>query len=234
MSFNLSGRIAALLAAAAVIVVLLVGWFLLISPQRGKAAELGTKIDQTQVEIASTQAYVNSPVTRRAIHDVKRLQKVLPDDPKMSQILRQLSEAARAAQVRVDTITPSAVVPSTGGEAVPISLAVSGHYFNISKFLHILRTQVDVRGSVVRGSGRLYSIDGIQFSAGSGSIGGSSSVASTETSGSSGTGTITASITLNAFVFATPPSALTAPGGTTTPDATASTDSSTAVAPASP
>jgi hypothetical protein len=209
---NLSGRVAALLAGAAVVVVLLVGWFLLVSPQRSKAADLSTKISATQAQVESTQAYVDSPRTKQAVHDLKRLQKVLPDDPKMSQILRQLSAAAAASGVSLDTIGPSGAIPSTGGEAVPIMLSVTGHYFNLSRFLHLLRTQVMVKGTAVKGSGRLYSVDSIQFSGG-----GAAAASSTGGAASAGSAPITASIALNAFVYS-PTSAAPATSTETTTD----------------
>jgi type IV pilus assembly PilO-like protein len=186
---NLSGRVAAALAAAAVLVVVLAGWFFFVSPERSKAADLSTKIDGTQAQVVSTQAYVDSPVTKRAVHDLKRLQRVLPDDPHMSQVLRQLSAIATSSQVSLAGITPTTPVPSGGGEAVPIALTVTGHYVNISKFLHAVRTDVGVKGTAIKGSGRLFSVDSIQFSGGGASATGP------------GSSVISASIALNAFVY---------------------------------
>jgi type IV pilus assembly PilO-like protein len=190
---NLNGRVAAALAAAVVLVAVLAGWFLFVSPERSKAADLNTKIDQTQVQVISTQAYVNSPVTKRAVHDLKRLQGVLPDDPRMSQVLRQLSAIAKSAQVSLDGITPATPVPSGGGEAVPIALTVTGHYVNISKFLRDVRTDVSVKKTAIKGSGRLFSVDNIQFSGGASATGTSSTDA--------GSSVISAAIALNAFVY---------------------------------
>jgi hypothetical protein len=214
---NLSGRVAALLAGAAVVVVLLVGWFLLVSPQRSKAADLSTKISATQAQVESTQAYVDSPRTKQAVHDLKRLQKVLPDDPKMSQILRQLSAAAGASGVSLDTISPAGAIPSSGGEAVPITLSVTGHYFNLSRFLQLLRTQVLVKGTAVKGSGRLYSVDSIQFSGG-----GAPAAAGSTGTGGGGSAPISASIALNAFVYSPTPVAPVTPTDTTTDLSTSS------------
>jgi Pilus assembly protein, PilO len=223
-SLNLSGRVAALLAGAAVLVVLIAGWLLLVSPQRSKAADISAKTAQTQAQVVSTQAYIDSPSTRRAVQDLKRLQAMLPDDPKMSQILRQLSAAAGTAGIALNSISPGAAIPSSGGEAVPISLAVTGHYFNISRFLDLLRAQAGVKGTTIVGSGRLYSIDSIQFS------GGGAATAATGASGTStssgGPAPISASLALNAFIYspvaATPPVA-----ATTTPSSTTSTTTTT-------
>jgi hypothetical protein len=229
---NLSGRMSALLAGAVVLVVLLAGWFLLVSPQRSKAANLSVKIDSTQAQVASTQAYVDSPQTKRAVHDLKRLQLVLPDDPKMSQILRQLSAASGTAGVSLDNITPGVLTPSSGGSAVPIALTVTGHYFNISRFLRILRRQVDVKGTTIRGSGRLYTVDGITFNGGSG--------AATTSSGTSqaGESAISAAIALNAFVNGAAAPVASATTDTTSSDTTStdttSTDTTTTAGASSP
>jgi hypothetical protein len=212
---RLSGRVAALLAGGVVLVVLLAGWFLLVSPQRSKAASLGVKIDQTQAQVASTQAYVDSPATRRAVHDLARLRVALPDDPRMSQILRQLSATAGLSQISLDTITPAAAIPSAGGEALPISVSVTGHYFNISRFLHLLRNRIDVKKNTIAGSGRLYSVDGIQFA------GGTSPSSSSGSSDGSGAGAaISATIMLNSYLFSSALAPVT--GTATTADATSS------------
>jgi hypothetical protein len=210
---SLSGRLAAALAGAAVLVVLLVGWFVLVSPQRSKAASLATNIDATQVQVEATQAYVDNPATKKAVHDLKRLKKVLPDDPKVSQILRQLSAAAAASGIALTTIGPGAAVASSGGEAVPVSLSVSGHYVNLERFLHLLRTQVVLKGTDIKGSGRLYAVENIQFSGG-----GATASADGTTAASSGSAPLSTSIALDAFVYATPAAvpAATTPTDTTT------------------
>jgi hypothetical protein len=221
-SLNLSGRIAALLAAAAVLAVLIVGWLVLLSPERSKAADLAAKTDQTQAQVTATQAYVDSPSTKQAVHDLKRLQTMLPDDAKMSQILRQLSAAAGNAGIQLNSISPTTAVPSNGGEAVPISLGITGHYFNLSRFLQLLRAQADVKGTKIVGSGRLYSVDSISFSGG-----GTATPATGAGSGGGGTAPISASLALNAFIYspvaATPPAATT----TTTPSSDTGTTTTT-------
>jgi hypothetical protein len=223
--FNLSGRVAALLAGAAVIVVLLVGWFLLVSPQRSKAADLGVKINDTQAQVVATQAYVDSPSTKRAVHDLKRLKQVLPDDSQMSQVLRQLSAAAGTAGVSLDTITPASAIPSNGGEAVPIALSVTGHYFNIVHFLNLLRAEVRVKSSAIHGSGRLYSVDSIQFAGGASAPG--AEPTTTTTTSSQGSSLISAKLALNTYVFSTLPATPTTTTGTTSSDTTSSDTTST-------
>lgn len=195
MIAGISGRLAALIAAAVILLVALIGWLLLVSPQRSKAADLSAQVGVTDAKIAATQAYVSNPATKRSIADLKRLRKVVPETPQVSHILRQLTAAARESNISITSITPGAVSPTSGGQSQPISLATRGHYFGLSKFMHILRSEVLLRGSTIKGSGRLYSVDSIQFS------GGGSAPSPGTTSTSPDTSVITANITLNAFFF---------------------------------
>lgn len=199
MIARINGRLAALLAVCTFLVVVLVGWYAFVAPQRSKAASLDSQIGTVQGQIASTEAYVHSPVTKRYKAELRRLQRAIPANVQMSQILRQLSWAAARSGVSVTGITPGALVPSAGGQAVPITLAVQGHYFRLSNFLHLLRTRTQVKGKTVAVSGRLYSVDSIQF-------GGAAATPQTSSS------LITASVTLNAFVSTPAP----APPPTTT------------------
>jgi Pilus assembly protein, PilO len=190
---NLSGRLAALVAAAVVLAVLILGWFVLVSPQRSKISTLDSQIDQTNTQIATTQAYVSNPATKKAIAQLPRFKAMVPDNPRMSRVIRQLAAAASSAQVQLDGITPGPQAANGSAQAVPITLTVEGHYGRLSKFLHLLRAQARVDGTQVIGRGRLYSVSAIQFTSGASS-------SSTGGAATGGNGGITATITLNAFV----------------------------------
>ena len=151
---RINGRVAALIAACAVLVVLLVGWFAFVSPQRSKAARLGDQVDSLQAQIASTEAYLKSPEAKNAPRELRRLKLIIPDDIQMSQIIRQLANAASRAGVKVTAIAPGGLVPSAGGQAVPISVTAQGHYFRLAKFFHILRSEADLRSNTIHGRGR--------------------------------------------------------------------------------
>jgi Tfp pilus assembly protein PilN len=206
---RINGRLALLLAVAGLLTFLLVGWYAVISPQRSKAAALSTQIDDTSAKLAATQAFLQSPAAHESVADLRRLGAVLPDDVKMSEILRQLAWASRLSGVSITSITPSAPVASTGAQAVPIALVVNGHYFRIAKFMHLLRTRAEVKNGEVQASGRLYAIDNIAFS-----------------SGDKG-GLITATLALNAFVYGTVPSPT---SGSTTGAASATATTTTTTA----
>jgi Pilus assembly protein, PilO len=196
---RINGRLALLLAIVGLIVLLLAGWFVLLAPQSSKAAALDTQIGDANIHLATTQAFLQSPESKQSVTDLRRLRRAIPDDVEMSQILRELSWASRASGVRIESITPSQPVPSTGAQAVPIALSVKGRYFRLAKFMHLLRLEAGVKDGKAHASGRLYGIDNISLSAGDKG------------------GLITATLALNAFV-AGPAAATPAPvaGSTTT------------------
>jgi len=198
---RINGRLALLLAVGGLLVLLLAGWFVFVSPQRSKAAALDAQIGDTSLKLAATQTFLRSPAAHQSVADLRRLRVAVPDDQKMSEILRQLSWASRVSGVSITSITPSAPVASNGAQALPIALGVTGHYFRIGKFMHLLRTRAEVKDGKIHASGRLYAIDNVAFSSGD-------------------KGLITATLALDAFVF----------GSTPTPTATAATPTTTTAA----
>ena len=204
---SLSGRLAAVLSAAAVLLVLLVGWFVFITPERNKAADVQTQVDATRANLDATQSYINSPETKQAVADLHRLQNLLPNDIRMSQVLRQLSAASAATGVSINSITPGPGSPVTNGVMIPITVAVAGHYFNIGQFAKVLDARTKLQGSTIAGTGRLYSVGSVSFASGAASTGGTDQAA-----------LLSASISLDVYTY----SAGAAPAGATS--TTASTD----------
>jgi len=188
---RINGRLALVLAAAAVLLVVLAGWFVLVSPQRSKAAALDGQIGDANIKLAATQTFLHSKAAHQSVADLRRLRVALPDDVRMSEILRQLAWASGRTGVKINSLTPSAPVPSAGAQAVPIAVTVTGHYFRIAKFMHLLRTRAHVAAGKVHASGRLYAIDNVAFSS------------------SDKGGLISASLALDAFVYGTPPATTT-------------------------
>jgi hypothetical protein len=195
---RINGRLAVLLAIVSVLLVVLVGWFVLVSPQRSKASALDGQIGDANIKLATTQTFLHSKAAHQSVADLRKLRVALPDDVKMSEILRQLAWASGKTGVRINTLTPSAPVASAGAQAVPIAATVTGHYFRIAKFMHLLRTRAEASGGKVHASGRLYAIDNVTFST------------------SDKSGLISATLNLDAFVNGTPPATSTTTTTTTT------------------
>jgi Tfp pilus assembly protein PilO len=209
---RINGRLALLLAVAGVLVLLLAGWYTFVSPQRSKAAALDTQISDSNAKLEATQMFLRSPAAHDSVAKLRLLRVALPDDVEMSQILRQLAWAADESGVRLNSITPAVPGTSSTGAAVPISLTVSGHYFRISKFMHLLRTRAEVTNGKVKASGRLYAFDDMSFSG-------------------DDKGLVTGTLALDAFMYAPPApptSTSTTPGdSTTTGDSSTSTTTTT-------
>ena len=203
---RLSKRTALAIAAVGVLAVVLVGWFALVSPQRSKASELEARIGESRTALQLADALNRGGQQRQTAAEARVLVKAMPNETQMSQILRQLSSAAKATRVRVNSVTPQAAAPLAGYEAVPMSVVVEGRYLGIANFLGRLRTQVRVGPEKIRAKGRLYSVDSIQF------VGGEDQQH------------LQATMTLNAYryggIAATPATAGTAPATSDTTSAT--------------
>ena len=214
---RLSARLAVAVAVVLVLLVVLFGWFVVLGPKRTQASDLSAKTADAQLQLADTQQFLHSPTARRSVSELKSLTRAIPAEPRMSEILRQLSGAARAAGVRVDGITPTAAVTTPGGQVIPITVTAEGHYFRLQKFVHLLRSAVLAGSTPVRVHGRLLAIDSVQFSNSS-----SGSVPSGKK------GVITATLAVDAFVSgaaATAPSGGNTAGGPASSASTAPTSS---------
>jgi hypothetical protein len=195
---RLNGRTAVAVATAGLLLVALVGWFGVLSPQRSKAAELSTQIDDAELRLQVAQALVEGPLLAQSKAELATLQTAIPDEVRMSGVLRQLSRASATSRVRILGITPGApaVVGSTSVTSITVSL--EGRYFAIREFLRLLRAGADLRNEKVVATGRLFGVDSIQFSG-----------------GGEGAGSIVqATLTVSAFAFQQPTAA---PGTATAP-----------------
>src|ERR1051325_9674979 len=115
MAVRLTQRTAAIAGAAVVVLVVAVGWFLLVSPQRSKASDLGVQIDaaQTKLVLALAEARTLRRGTHARERELATLNKALPSDVHMSQLIRELSSAAAAAGVDITSIGPGTPMPGT-------------------------------------------------------------------------------------------------------------------------
>jgi Tfp pilus assembly protein PilO len=160
---KLSQRTAVAIAAVGLVAVILVGWFAVVSPQRSKAAELQGKIDESHSALQLAESLNGGGQKKATAKEARALVRAMPDQARMSEILRQLSWAAKSTRVRVNSVTPSATAPLTGYEAIPMTVVVEGRYLGITNFVGLLRSQVRASAEKVRAKGRLYSVDQIQF-----------------------------------------------------------------------
>jgi hypothetical protein len=159
----LGAVLGALLVLAAV-----ASYFLLISPQHSKAAELRKEADATRAEMTRlrqlTQQVQNSEPIRVA--DLFRMTKAMPSEADMPGIILQLNRIARETGIRFDSITPQAPAEASGAQAIPINLIFQGNYFELADFLFRLRNLVSVRGGTLDATGRLFVVSSVSFAEG--------------------------------------------------------------------
>lgn len=149
------------IAVVLVAAIFAAGWFLLVSPKRSEAADLRTQTDSQdganlalQQKLKELQAQQADLPAQRA--QLARLQTSVPTNPALPSMIRDLTAASRKVGVSIDTMSPSAPVavlatpgavtaPATVGSAsasvlyqVPLTLQVTGSYFEIEQFIHQL------------------------------------------------------------------------------------------------
>lgn len=162
---KLSPAATAAIGVGAVLVIALAGWFLLISPQRSRAAELTAEIDKVESDIvtarvASQQAENAQPVR---VADLFRLTKAMPSDNDIAGVLLELSKTASETGIVFEQIVPQPTVSAGSFRAQPIDLVFVGDFYSLSDFLYRLRNLVSVQGGHLRANGRLFSVEKLQF-----------------------------------------------------------------------
>jgi Tfp pilus assembly protein PilO len=211
MTKRISGRVALLIISVAGLAVLVLGWMMFVGPERSKAADLSTKVASTETQVSDAQRLLAGSTGKKSLAALHQLQVAMPDQEKISGILRQLQSIANTTQVELDTVTPLAptVVGVAGEESVPMTVIVTGHYFGIQRFLRLLRASADLHNGRLVSNGRLFTVDSIQFT------------------GAPKGGVINATMAVNGFIY----SAAAASAATTVTPPTTSNTSATAVGP---
>lgn len=149
----------------AVLVVGLAGWFLLVRPQGAKvkslkrdAADIQAKIGAYNQQVAAARA-----APKIEVADVYRLAKAMPDRTDMPDLVLELSQLARDAGIRFDSIAPQPIAPIGSYTVLPISVTFQGNFYNLADFLYRLRSLVSVHAGRLDATGRLFAVDTMTF-----------------------------------------------------------------------
>lgn len=154
-------------AAVVALVLLAAGWSLLVGPKRSEAAalreqvsaqELTTQQMQTRLQVLRDKA-AKLPEQEAALAEVDRL---VPHEPGMPDLVRALTEASRSAGVELVTVAPGTAVAvgtaaadpaaaaaapadpaaaaappaaAPGLSAIPLSLKASGGFYELEQFV---------------------------------------------------------------------------------------------------
>jgi type IV pilus assembly protein PilO len=119
------------LAAVLVVAIFAAGWFLLISPKRGEAADLRGKADakaqanaSLQEQIAMLQEQQKGLPTQQAQLAAMRTQ--IPTNPALPSLVRDLTAAAKKAGVSIDSMTPAPPVALVEAPATTVAPTTTG------------------------------------------------------------------------------------------------------------
>ena len=200
---RMNGIMGVVVSSVAVLAVVVVGWLFFVSPERSKADRVGVQADAAHAELMGDQQLIASAKKQNTLGSAKAAERALPDDAKVSEILRQLTGFAAESRTELDNITPATPVQIGGAQALPITLGFKGRYFGLQKLLKLMRQSATVSGNKIVAKGRLYTVDSITFAGGTAAPGPNGQ----PTAGSSAD--ISATITLNAFVYQAAPPAVT-------------------------
>jgi type IV pilus assembly PilO-like protein len=206
------------IAVAAVLVLALIGYFAVVKPQKGTAADLSTQIAAADTQIADARALLakSKDAQKVRVADLFRLTKAMPDQPDEAGIVLELTNVARGSGIEFESISPQGSTPLSGYQVVPIDVVFEGNFFQLTDFLYRLRNLVDVRRGALAADGRLFTVDSVEFSEGELKF-----------------PEVKATLTVDAYIYGTgvtvsappqtaAPAATTTPGSTT-PGATTST-----------
>jgi Tfp pilus assembly protein PilO len=198
------------------------GRMFLVSPQSKKAAELQTQIDDTNTQIVTRRIQSKSASRPQPIKvaDLFRLAKAMPDREDMPGIILTISQVARGAGIKFDTIEPQEFAPAPVGSfrILKIHLAFKGDFYGLSDFLYRLRSLVTVHDGRLDADGRLFTVDTVTFSLSEDDF-----------------PNISADVVVDAYVFGTgPPVPVPGVAPATGTDTTSTTTTSTNTPPAAP
>lgn len=117
--------------AAVVILILVVTWFLLVSPKRGEAAALATDTQaqlDTNADLALDLALLKQQNKKLPKYqaELAELRDRVPQTNSMPGFVRQLTEAANASGVFLNSVTPVAAVPLSKDGAAPVAISPEG------------------------------------------------------------------------------------------------------------
>ena len=211
--------------AAVVVVLLLIvvaSYFLVVSPQRGKASSLSKEIASTQKQIDDAHALVAKAKNAQKVKvaDIFKLTKAMPDSPDEAGVLLDLNTIAERSGIKFDSLSVDPSTTLSNYQVIPLRLEFHGNFYDLADFLFRLRNLVDVHRGALDARGRLFAVDKLALDEGVYVF-----------------PQIRAQITVVAFVYGTgqpgdaaPPQSSSAAGSTTTGSTTTTTTPSTAPA----
>lgn len=140
-------------------------WFLAVAPKRAKATETATEATELELVVVAARRAATAPPDSEpvAVADIFRLAKAMPAVPDMPGVLLELARLAEETGIEFQSISPQSSTVEGDYQVVPISLVFDGNFYELSDLLFRLRTLVGVRHGKLDATGRLFSVQTINF-----------------------------------------------------------------------
>jgi type IV pilus assembly protein PilO len=151
------------------VVLAVAGYFLLIQPKKNEAKNLSSEIAaiDTQIQESNAQAQRAAGLSKIRVADYFKLETAMPSNPKVDELDLQINALARDTGISFDSITPGSASAATNYEVLPLTLVFEGNFYDLSDFIRRLQSLVLVDNGRLNASGRLFTIDQIEFAQGS-------------------------------------------------------------------
>ena len=145
-------------------IVLFAGWWFAIKPAGADAAAARTELESVQAQLAASRAALaQTSATRvsRAKRTARtvRLSKATPPAARIPEALVQLQRLAVRSGITITAITGADAVTNGAIVGNPLTVDVSGSFFEVDDFLYRVQNMVKVNGAgTVRVGGRLFAL----------------------------------------------------------------------------
>lgn len=203
--------------AAVLAVVMAVAWFfLLFHPLQKKLSDLDSTIASKQTSQTALRSQVNQLLPNRDAApqnraDLVTLSKVMPGEVGIPSIIWELTATAQDSGLDLQSITPGVPVAGTPFSVQPLTIAVTGKYFDVEDFLYRVENYVEYRNDDFLATGRLLQVANMSLSPAPAS--GSAGTASTGGAATSTHPDLNVTITLDAYLWGSTTKAGTSGGG---------------------
>lgn len=156
------------IAVAVLLFLTVAGYFVVVKPQKGKAADLTTQIEAQDKQIIDARALLAKSKNAQKIRvaDLFRLTKAMPDQPDEAGIVLELTNVARQSGISFDSLALQGSTAVGSYQVVPINVVFTGNFFQLTDFLFRLRNLVDVRRGALASDGRLFTVDTVNLNQG--------------------------------------------------------------------
>jgi Tfp pilus assembly protein PilO len=141
--------------AVAVVAILVGGWFALVAPRNADAASLRTQasealkqVDAIRSELTELKAVQAAlPAKQAELADLEA--RIPAPDPALPSMIRSLTQAATAANVRLISIDPASPTPLPATQAgagplissILVTLKIVGGYSDVTRYINLLEKQ---------------------------------------------------------------------------------------------